>query len=85
MKHDPQPLTISTEAIDRRIHRSVIVGDSISEARAAYQAGTPIIALANKPNIFQSRTLYHHRRKHQSADSSPLSAPSAPSGVSRIW
>lgn len=50
MKPNPWPLEISARAIDRQIDRCVFIGDSLSDFQAALNAGSPVIALANKPN-----------------------------------
>jgi phosphoglycolate phosphatase len=49
MKPDPWPLTWTAQAVDVPVNGCVFVGDSISDAHAARQAGAAFIALANKP------------------------------------
>jgi HAD superfamily hydrolase (TIGR01509 family) len=49
MKPDPRTLRLSGKAINRQLERCVFIGDSLTDAQAAHQAGVTIIALANRP------------------------------------
>jgi len=48
MKPDPWSLMTSAEAIGCEPDQCVFVGDSLTDAQAAAQAGVPIVALANR-------------------------------------
>ena len=49
MKPEPRTLRLAGEAINRQLGRCLFIGDSLTDAQAAHEAGVPIIALANRP------------------------------------
>jgi len=49
MKPDPWPLLMAVEGIGRAADRTVLVGDSLSDAQAARRAGVGFVGFANRP------------------------------------
>jgi HAD superfamily hydrolase (TIGR01549 family) len=58
MKPDPRPLQLAAGRLELPLDGSIFVGDSVSDAVAATQAGVPMVALANqtrKWKLFETR------------------------------